>query len=77
VLLLSLSLALSCTLSLLNKTKHQHNKELVEARGRVTKANEEARKLRVALHRELGLAEGEAIPDKVLEEEQGGLVKWI
>lgn len=34
------------------------------------KANEEARKVRVALHRELGLAEGEAIPDKVFENEE-------
>ncbi len=50
----------------------RRDKELLEARRRVAKASEEAKKLRQALHRELGLAEGEPLPlDALLADDAG------
>jgi hypothetical protein len=55
-----------------SESNKRAEKELVEARHRVMKATEEARKLKSALHRELGLAEGEPLPEKILDEDHGG-----
>ena len=52
-------------------------RELVEARRRLVKAQDEAKKLKGALHKELGLEAGQAVPDKVFEDGWKGRAETI